>query len=52
MKPILRDYIYNLLYTRKQITTYIYEKYKNFKKELTYAFRITNEKRETKAKIR
>ena len=52
IEPILRDYIYNPLYARKQITTYIYEKYKNFKKELTYAFRITNEKRETKAKIR
>ena len=51
IEPILRDYIYNLLYARKQITTYIYEKYKNFKKELTYTFGIANKKQEAKAKI-
>ena len=33
------------------MTTYVYEKYKNFEKELTYAFGITNKKREAEAKI-
>ena len=52
IEPILRDYVYNPLYARKQITIYIYEKYEHFEKELTHTFEITDKKREAEAKIR
>ncbi|RFN43553.1 gag polyprotein [Fusarium flagelliforme] len=52
MEPILRDYVHNPPYARKQMTTYVYEKYEHFEKELTHAFGIADEKREAEAKIR
>ena len=52
MEPILRDYVHNPPYARKQMTIYVYEKYEHFEKELTHAFGIADEKREAEAKIR
>ncbi|PTD09282.1 hypothetical protein FCULG_00007534, partial [Fusarium culmorum] len=51
LKPIIRDFIINLLNKREEITKYIYKKYKHFKSELMNAFRIINKKREAEIKI-
>ncbi|RFN43434.1 gag polyprotein, partial [Fusarium flagelliforme] len=52
MEPIVRDFVNNPPYARKEMTTYVYEKYEYFEKELTYAFGIADEKREAEMKIR
>ncbi|KAJ0128883.1 Uncharacterized protein HZ326_28027 [Fusarium oxysporum f. sp. albedinis] len=52
MEPIIRDYVNNLPYERKQMTKYVYEKYKHFKSKLRNAFGIIDEKRMAEMKIR
>jgi hypothetical protein len=52
MEPIICDYINYPPYERKEIIKHVYEKYENFENELIYAFRIIDEKREAKIKIR
>jgi hypothetical protein len=52
MEPIVRDYVNNPAYMRKEMTKHVYEKYEHFEDELTHAFGIMDEKREAEMKIR